>query len=292
MRRRALSSLTIWVIAVVFGAVRSAGADTRPGSFVVICPYSHRLPDDPILFPGQPGASHTHDFYANKTTKALSTLASMRAGDTTCNVDADTAGYWVPSANLGDSSPLPLRLRVYYLATLGQTVDDMPRGIQLLAGDRSATSPDDNPVVSWSCGAKPGAKTPISTHPYDCGYWARRLDFVDGVVGIITFPNCWDGAGLLPADVTDPVDGVCPVDFPDVLPIVSLRIHLGIMHPCNAGTTCKARDAADADIRLSLSSGAYYTLHADFWNTWQQHRLDAFTQRCLVEATRCKNPTK
>jgi uncharacterized protein DUF1996 len=232
-----------------------------------------------------------HDFYANETTNATSTLASMRAGGTTCNVHADTAGYWVPSVQLGDRSPHPVKLRVYYVGTIGETIEDLPRGIQEIAGNRSATSPAENPGIAWSCGAKPGGKTPISSHPYDCAYWARRFDFVDGVVGIITFPNCWDGIGLLPEDMSDPVDGACSVDFPHVLPIVSLRIHFGVIHPCDAGTTCKAHQASDTDIRFSLSSGAYYTLHADFWNTWGQHRLDLFTQRCLVSATRCKNPT-
>ena len=29
------------------------------------CGYSHPLTDDPIVFPGQPGASHFHDFFGD-----------------------------------------------------------------------------------------------------------------------------------------------------------------------------------------------------------------------------------
>ena len=45
-------------------AVASAGS---PG-WITECPYSHSAPDDPIRFPGQPGASHLHDFFGVTTT--------------------------------------------------------------------------------------------------------------------------------------------------------------------------------------------------------------------------------
>jgi hypothetical protein len=49
--------------------------------------------DDPIVFPGQPGASHMHDFFGNETTNAYSTQSSMLAGATNCRIPSDTAGY-------------------------------------------------------------------------------------------------------------------------------------------------------------------------------------------------------
>ena len=41
-------------------------------NFVENCRYSHQAPDDPIVFPGQPGASHQHTFVGNRTTSAFS----------------------------------------------------------------------------------------------------------------------------------------------------------------------------------------------------------------------------
>src|SRR5262249_1068020 len=52
--------------------------------FVVECPFSHRLADDPIVDPGQPGASHLHDFFGNIGVDASSTYASLRSTGTTC----------------------------------------------------------------------------------------------------------------------------------------------------------------------------------------------------------------
>jgi len=61
------------------GAAPSAGS-TQGARFVTRCTYSHTLSDDPIVHPNQPGASHSHDFFGNKTTDAFSTLASLTKG--------------------------------------------------------------------------------------------------------------------------------------------------------------------------------------------------------------------
>ena len=41
--------------------------------FIVTCAFSHTAPDDPIVFPGEPGQSHQHDFFGNRATDAWST---------------------------------------------------------------------------------------------------------------------------------------------------------------------------------------------------------------------------
>ena len=65
-----------------------AAADVvRVAEFLAECPYTHRAPDDPIVFPGLPGASHMHSFFGNDTTNARSDLASLEKGRTTCAPD-------------------------------------------------------------------------------------------------------------------------------------------------------------------------------------------------------------
>jgi uncharacterized protein DUF1996 len=77
------------------------------GQFVLRCGYSHSLPDDPIVFPNQPGASHLHDFYGNTGVNAFSTFPTMLAGETTCRVPSDTAGYWGPASCVSITWPGP-----------------------------------------------------------------------------------------------------------------------------------------------------------------------------------------
>jgi len=50
--------------------------------FIVDCLFAHRAKDDPIVYPRQPGASHMHDFFGNKSTNAFSTYRSMRRART------------------------------------------------------------------------------------------------------------------------------------------------------------------------------------------------------------------
>jgi uncharacterized protein DUF1996 len=272
--RRGIVALAAILLPLLPTAVHGAGS---AGQFVVRCPFSHTLPDDPIVLPGQPGASHSHDFFGNVTVNADSTVKSMLAGDTTCRVASDTAGYWAPTAYLNGQLIEPKVMRIYYLGIPAASVETIPPGLQMIGGNRDATSPDENPNVRWSCGETSTVKTPRSKTPYNCGPWADRYAFVDGVIATITMPNCWDGTGLGPDSVAYPEVGTCPAGFPHVLPRLSERVHYGIMDPTSP----------DGSIALTLSSGAYWSFHADFWNTWQQPRLDQLVQECLVARTHC-----
>jgi hypothetical protein len=275
MRRLALALALTSALAIssLPAPARAAGGI---GQFVLRCLYSHTLPDDPIVFPGEPGASHLHDFFGNTSVDAFSTLGSMLAAGTTCRVPSDTAGYWAPTAFVNGVRVTPTVMRIYYLGTSGRTVETIPPGLQMVAGNREATSPEENPHVAWYCGATKDVKTPRMGEPYDCTPWSSHK-FVDGIIAIIDFPNCWNGTGLRPEDVVYPVNGVCPSGFGHVLPIISERVHYGLMNPMNP----------DGTQGLRLSSGPAYTLHADFWNTWQQDRLDQLVSECIVARVHC-----
>jgi hypothetical protein len=281
IRPRSGHVAAIAMLVLFAGLVPSpAAAQDRAGQFWVRCPFSHSAMDDPILFPGQPGASHMHDFFGNETTNANSTQASMLVGETNCRIPSDTAGYWSPRASLGGETVKPLVMRIYYLGVRDVAVETIPQGLKFVGGKMDALSAADNPHVSWNCGANVSLKTPKMDAPYDCRPWAQYR-FVDGVVGIVDMPNCWNGVGLEPSDVVYPVAGSCPPGFNHVLARVSQRIHFGVMNPLNP----------DGTVRLTLSSGPYYTLHADFWNTWQQPRLDQLVADCLVAHVGCGSVT-
>src|SRR5690242_11294658 len=58
------------------------------------CTVNHTLSDDPIVFPGLPGASHNHSFIGNPSTNANSTPPSLVGGPTSCEDTLDASGYW------------------------------------------------------------------------------------------------------------------------------------------------------------------------------------------------------
>jgi hypothetical protein len=246
------------------------------GQFVVRCRYTHTLQDDPILFPGQPGASHSHDFFGNVSANASSTFNSLLSSRTTCRPSSDTAPYWAPTAYMNGKRIEPKAMRIYYLGNAGQQTETIPAGLKVIGGNRDAVSAGDNPHVRWYCGETREVKTPRRDAPYDCSPWSQYA-FVDGIIAIVNLPNCWDGVGLELGSVAYQVGGACPAGFPHVLPRLSQRIHYGVMNPLNA----------DGSVGLTLSSGPYWSMHSDFWNTWQQERLDELVETCLVALVHC-----
>src|SRR5918998_2174205 len=77
-------------------AASPSAAPVRVPEFIAGCPASHRAPDDPIIAPGEPGASHLHEFFGNRTADAFSTASSLRSGATNCQPRSDRSAYWVP----------------------------------------------------------------------------------------------------------------------------------------------------------------------------------------------------
>lgn len=74
-----------------------AGPQGGVGQFVVECPFSHALSDDPIVYPGDEDASHLHTFFGNVAANADSQLQDLLEQPTTCEQQLDTASYWAPA---------------------------------------------------------------------------------------------------------------------------------------------------------------------------------------------------
>lgn len=114
-------------------ATKAAADVVRVAEFLAECPYTHRAPDDPIVFPGLPGASHMHSFFGNDSTNGNSDLASLEKARTSCAPDTDLSSYWVPTLYNGDTEVEPTGTTFYYL---GEGVrDDVIQRIQPFPGD-------------------------------------------------------------------------------------------------------------------------------------------------------------
>ena len=103
------------------GSNPGSGAPDIVGAFRFICGAGQLSYDDPILYPGQPGKSHLHQFYGNVAADANSTYASLRAGgDSTCNwtgkgVAANRSAYWMPAMLDGKGNVVrPDYVSIYY----------------------------------------------------------------------------------------------------------------------------------------------------------------------------------
>jgi hypothetical protein len=248
-----------------------ASARTKNGRFWLRCAPSHRLADDPIRYPGQPGASHLHDFFGNRTTNAASTYSSALGQATTCALPADTAGYWVPTL-LADGSPVGVRwFNVYYWGIRGGTAS-FPPDFRVVAGATAGVASGTRTAAKktgWMC-VKGGE---VFAAPPDCGTEPLRM--------IVTFPSCWDGVSTDSADhhshVVYPTARICPPDHPVTVP----RVVVHVFYDITDGTTA----TLSSDVMAGAPPGS--TVHADFWNTWDQPTLEGLVDRCIDTGPNC-----
>ena len=249
-------------------------------NFFSNCRFSHAAPDDPIVHPGRPGASHPHEFFGNTSTDARSSLASLLEHGTTCLRKADTAAYWVPALYRNGHVVKPLEAIVYYRIRSIDRIHPFPPGLKIVAGNAGATAPQSTRIVFWNCVYPPGPLHPSVSVP-KCGQPRPRMlrPRTPGYLRLnVNFPDCWDGRHLDSRDHRSHMaysSGLrCPASHPVKVP--SLR--LTVAYPIRGG------------VDLALASGGLYSGHADFFNAWKQGELTRLVRACAAEQKHCSRP--
>ena len=209
-------------------------ADLVGVNFVENCRYSHQAPDDPIVFPGQPGLSHQHTFVGNRSTSAFSSFGSLRSSGTTCMRSDDTAAYWVPALYQGTTEVLPVAATVYYRRGTVAEVSPFPNNLRMIAGDAKATSPQGMRVTFWSCGIASGVErsAEVPTCPDTRGSFLRLH---------IRFPECWDGRRLDSADHKSHMAYATRAGCPSTHPVEVPQITQIYRYPSRGGERLHAR---------------------------------------------------
>ena len=243
------------------------------GIMVESCGYSHTTNADPILMPGMAGMSMLHDFFGNTATSAASTPSSLIGGTTTCNTPHDSSAYWMPALYVNGQKITPLHSLIYWVAPRTSNVVTPPAGLELIAGNEHATSPQPLSVVAWNCqiGGLPVGRR--ATQPVPCPTGMEKVT--------ITFPNCWDGrtlAGAAQNNATYAIGATCPAGFPVMIP----QIVFHALYRLPAGI-------------VTLSSGpgtvaSVNTEHADFMSGWNQDALTSIVNSCINSHLHC-NPS-
>lgn len=244
-----------------------AGPQGDDGQFVVECGFDRFRPDDPVVHPGDPGASHLHQFFGAVGVHADSEARDLVDGGTTCDQSGDTASYWAPALIGADGAPIePVDSVAYYRA--GPDVDPttvvpFPPGFMAVAGDHTAIEPQPTSVVAFACGV--GAAR--FSEPPRCGDAALRM--------VVTFQDCWNGDDLRSPVVAEPSlhvsysrAGECPDSHPVAIPQLQFAIDFPPIPDAELGD-------------LHLASGDIHSGHADFWNTWDQDKLVNEVANCI-----------
>ena len=282
--------LTLLALALLAPAVAALGRG-RPaippalGAFHADCSASHVAPDDPIVFPRQAGASHLHEFFGNRQTRAVTTARALRREvATTCIRDdeakgapgpADSSAYWVPALYVGDKRVPAFNFGAYYSSgpRRFRTIRPFPARLRMIAGDASGEASQmigPSQVYLWECGGATRVPATRRTAP-TCGTPDLRL--------YVTFPDCWDGRRLDSRDHKSHMAysmqagqrRACPASHPVAVPILKLEL--------------RYRTRGGTDVKLA--SGPIQTAHGDFMNGWDQRELAKLVRRCLNRNKYC-----
>ncbi len=100
---------------------------------------SHFGYDDPIIYPGQQGASHGHQFFGNTLTDYRSTYRSLRTtGRSNCGGDVfNRTAYWTPWLDVNGKILRPDQFVLYYVENPIQNSNllvDIPRDFAYVSG--------------------------------------------------------------------------------------------------------------------------------------------------------------
>jgi Domain of unknown function (DUF1996)/Carbohydrate binding module (family 6) len=246
-----------------------AQAALRGSEFRADCFSKGRGNDDPIVKPGQPGASHIHEFFGNRTTNAFSTLQSLSAGTSNCDPAIDLSAYWVPTLYKNGVPVAPETVTVYYQGiTDPANARPFPRGLKIVVGNPAATSPDQNPSARWSCLGFPESSRDFLS----CPAGSKLQTYLD-------FPTCMNGQ-LDSADhkshmafATGGIGSPCPSSHPIPVP----RTEFLITYPVNGGglTLGGTRNG------VNVTNAPGYTFHGDFFNAWPDSELSRRVRDCI-----------
>ena len=249
--------------------IAPAGAGPATGTILIYCGYDHSAPNDPIVFAGKPGASHSHDFFGSRNIDADTTAASLQDQPTTCSFKGDHTGYWVPSLR-GPSGKLvaPTGMRVYYRGgdRDAEELRRFPPGVKHVQGNSKNTNPS-------TYGATYRCNSGALTGPYIPEKCANGSGFEASYY----FPFCATGDTENATHKTL-VGTTVPCPQPQ---LSVLQMQMIISYPPEA-----VGGRLVSDELVGAKGGL--TSHADFFDAWNPDALDMVIDRCIRANADCK----
>lgn len=288
---------------LVTTSIPPSAAPDVVGAFRFICMPGQLKADDPIVYPGQPGRSHLHQFFGNNLADANSTYESLRTtGNSTCMSPVNRSAYWMPAVLNGKGQVVrPDYVSIYYKRRplSDPIVSDpnhpqyqgkgvtLPNGLRFIFGrDMLNLAGPKTGAFSFACDG-PTAPSGMS---WDNLEDAQAGCPVDNRIGArISAPDCWDGKNLDSADHRSHVSYgsygswgyyKCPTSHPYVIPAFTM----GAWFTQAAGETYSlVSDSMDTSPGHKRGD----TFHADFFMAWDPGVHDAWEKNCLDKMLNC-----
>ena len=286
------------------GAIPASGKPDVVGAFRFICNAGQLRSDDPIVYPGQPGKSHLHQFYGNTSANANSTYSSLRqSGQSTCMSPLNRSAYWMPAMLDGKGNVVrPDFVAIYYKRrpasdpkcslTSGDSKAEgncvpLPNGLRFIFGYNmlNGSAPPTGELY-FDCkgpGAVPGHYADFATAASKCPAGAQ-------LGAIVKAPGCWDGKNLDTPDHRSHVAyhtygtwgyAKCPSTHPYVIPGFTLQA----WYTVGTGESVTNWRFSSDEMHPELPHGK--TFHADWFGAWDNTVMGMWMDNCINKLLNC-----
>ena len=292
------------------GQLPPSAAPDVVGAFRFVCSAGHLGYDDPIVYPGKPGASHLHQFFGNTATDAHSTYESLRTtGESTCGNKLNRSAYWVPAMLNGKGKVIrPDYVTVYYkrlpasspdCTKFGKACVELPRGLRFVFGFNMFNPADKaTGTPHFNCDGKTGKPG----HYPDLVAAAANCPPGNRIGMLIAAPHCWDGKRLDSPDHRAHMAhhsygnwgyARCPATHPFLVPTFTL----GVWYTVDEDLDRSGQWSAGTKT-WHLSSDAMpgepprrpgTTLHSDWFGAWDDDVMAAWTAHCINKMLNCSS---
>jgi len=307
--------------------IPGTGAPDIVGAFRFLCNASHEAYDDPIVYPGQPGKSHLHQFFGNTLSDAYSTYESLRTtGMSTCNSPLNRSAYWMPAMMNGHGQVVrPDYVQIYYkrfpkdspeCTKQGKGCVDLPRGLRMVFGRTMTGTYSPSSIDSWfystyfNCDSKnwnnPAPGT-VAGHYMTITEAAKNCPVGGGAYAgnhfgaLVMAPNCWDGVHLDSPDHRSHLAYGSYGDWgylkcPDTHPWIIPAFTLGAWYTVDSDL----QNAVDATGNWNGTYSGWHlssdemnnlepgkTMHADWFGAWDDSIMAIWTNNCINNLLSC-----
>ncbi len=266
-----------------------ASPDVSGGQFRISCEFSHFAYDDPLVYPGKPGASHLHMFWGNTDVNAYSTYDTLiNSGSSTCNgQELNRTAYWMPALFDNDGNVrIPMRAIVYYKGynrALGRSVV-YPPGAAIIAKQNLHTVPASQGGVAfedaYQCADQfRGGRQPQANVIPNC---PGGDVFMKTIELHVKFPNCWNGKDPSNTDnwrvslEGDWYISECAgwITTPNIEYIIQYQVEEGE----NTQGWYLSSDVNRKTLEIDTVPGT--RLHADWWGGWHEQINQQWLDNC------------
>ena len=277
------------------------------GAFRFLCGPGQLSYDDPIVYPGKPGAAHLHQFFGNLGANAHSTYDSLRkSGESTCQNALNRSAYWMPAMLDGKGKVVrPDWVSIYYkrrpksdpfCTRAAKGCVGIPRGLRFVFGwDQhrpTEPQPENAKLFNFKCvqGWDPvNAASPDMVETMQVckpGQWLNAS---------ISTPECWNGVDLDTSDHRSHLAMMarnvnsgkmsCPATHPYIIP----QFTMGVAYSIEAGDTPELWHLSSDHMLPPALRRPGASFHSDYFEAWEDDIRLRWEAACLEKMLNCSD---